>query len=540
MKFLTSILFPGYLQKVLFHQRSGSNTPLGFESGQLSPITVNVQTPSRFSMAPGSPALLSPPPGLIADRPPGFTALPRDELTVWTGADDRSEADGEDSGGDSRQGRREDGGVDRCEDSREKGVDGAGGAAVQHQGLLVTDSFSSVSSESLVSPGRSSSPVPVCAVSVSLSEVGWGAAPAFLSSYSCALLPCSFCAASALPSVHYTSSSSVLSPIPASLCPPFPHCRVGLSPSPQSPLFPTPPLGSPGDLKSTESSVEKEESLSCAEVESTPPSVSAATRPLRPLQIPKLVLPECPPSAFALSPMGPYSPISPASARSSHQRSPMSPADAHLLGPWSPISPASRSPQDPYSPITPVSLPPLGPYSPISPATLPSLGPYSPISPAADAVPVGLASSLAPSFTGAPSWPMFASSQFLSVGSRPISSSWTFERLPCTSWEGNAPLLSMAGNSGGESNIELLASGAGTSKLLVVVQWLCFLVWCQCCRPPPPATCTSCTRLDRERKMKEKTAVCAERWARVVTGLPCLLPDWFQLFHLAACSLCHQ
>lgn len=402
--------------------------------------------------------------------------------------DDHSEDRGEDSGRDDRQGRREDSGVGDSEARKDKGVDEAGRALVQPQSLLVTDSFVSVSLESVVCSSLSSSSHTLCAFSVSLSGMGSNSASTVLPTYSCAVLPYSVGVSSALSSVPVESFSSLLSPISLSLFPPVPHCHVNLAQAPQSPLFPT-PLGSPGDLKSPAVSMEKEVSLSGTELQSPAPSLSTATRPIRPLQIPRLVLPESRPSVSALSPMGPYSPISPASIRSPQLFPPTSPAGAQLLGPYSPISPASRLSQDPYSPITPVSLPPLGPYSPISPVTIPSLGPYSPISPATDAVPAGFASGITPSVsTSVTSWPMFASSQFLPGSSHPISSPWTLERASCSSWEGNAPLLSVAGNCGSESNNEQLAPDAGTSKLLVVVQWLCF--WCgvsvvvRHCQPP--------------------------------------------------------
>ncbi|XP_076447262.1 uncharacterized protein LOC143284476 isoform X1 [Babylonia areolata] len=80
---------PGYIQKGL-HQRSGSCTPAWVDSGQISPISINVHPSSRPHTAPASPALLSPTLGLSfhssSDRSPGYGASPRDELAVWTDA----------------------------------------------------------------------------------------------------------------------------------------------------------------------------------------------------------------------------------------------------------------------------------------------------------------------------------------------------------------------------------------------------------------------------------------------------------------------
>ena len=490
------VLFAGYLQKVLFHQqRSGTNTPLGFDSEQPSPVPVgNHSTPGRSGTAPGSPALLLAPPtalsaGPPSDRPPSFSPLPRDELTVWTGVVERSEDKGGDGGVDDRWGR---GGEDGGDRNKDEGVGEVHRVPAQPPGLLVAVPFSSVSPESLVCPSLSppspppSSLLPVGAVSVGVSGAGLGCAPTLLSSGSCAVLPPGFGVGSALSSACYLSFSSVLSPVPAWLFPPVGHCRLSVAPSPPSPLFPTPPLRSPGGLESPDIiTVEKEQLSPGAESEPTPP-LSSAARLLRPLQIPRLVLPDRPPSASALSPMGPYSPISPAIATSPLRFSSIPPADANSLGPYSPISPARRLSQDPYSPITPVSLPPLGPYSPISPAAFPPLGPYSPISPASDGSPAGLSSGFAPFFPPPPflpsaaSWPTFASSRFLSVGSRPDVSPCAPVRLSSSSGEGDAARLSVAGDcggGGGGSDNGELASKAGTSKLLVVVQWLCFR-WC--------------------------------------------------------------
>ncbi|XP_070191926.1 uncharacterized protein [Littorina saxatilis] len=72
---------PRYMQKVLFHQTSGSSTPK-LDSGQLSPLTINVNTAGRSSTVPASPShFLSPRPGM--DRSASFGNLPQDEMTVW-------------------------------------------------------------------------------------------------------------------------------------------------------------------------------------------------------------------------------------------------------------------------------------------------------------------------------------------------------------------------------------------------------------------------------------------------------------------------
>lgn len=81
---------PGYIQKGLHHQKSGSSTPTWFDPGQSSPLSINVSPSPRPHTAPGSPAVGFPSLGFPfhsgSDRSPGYGVSPRDELAVWTDA----------------------------------------------------------------------------------------------------------------------------------------------------------------------------------------------------------------------------------------------------------------------------------------------------------------------------------------------------------------------------------------------------------------------------------------------------------------------
>ena len=268
---------------------------------------------------------------------------------------------------------------------------------------------------------------------------------------------------SAMSSLCVTSPCcTVLSLATPSCSAPSPS-SVSLAPSLSS-LLPT-PLVSPVAKQCPESPVTT--SVLSTESKSPPLSVS---KPIRPLQIPRLVLPDN--LASERSPMKLYSPISPAISRSPGPYSPISPAPVLSVGLSPSVTNADAGFKNQYSPVTPVSLPPLGPYSPISPA-LQSLGPYSPISPATDSIPAGFPASLASqsshlrwvTFAG---WPAVAS-QYLSVDSHPGCAALTVN----SSTEDSAPKMYLT-EKGDEEKDEQLPTEQRTSKLLGVVQWLSF------------------------------------------------------------------
>ncbi|KAL8603718.1 hypothetical protein ACOMHN_024334 [Nucella lapillus] len=496
---------PGYIQKGLHHQKSGSSTPTWFDPGQSSPLSLNVNLSSRPHTAPGSPAVGLPTLGFPfhpgSDRSPGYGVSPRDELAVWTGvhnihgsgrveqfkigrgqseqeeSEDRiaysceSGREGNSAGKELKAGETEESEcksdfsvadpsqikpealIEKRKDCKEERADcDIGGEEQTTANEVGNGSFSvslSASSELSVSDSVLSVGGPVCG---SASGCSWTVV-----SVPSALLSPGVSVVSAESSASLDSSCS---PVVTTCVPSLQHWSQALLPSS---LFPTPPQLSPVGFQSHENPVDS--AVSGTETKLTPPSLSSPAKLLRPLQIPKLVLPEHAPASP--NPLGPYSPISSVGGLSPRPYSPISPAAVTSAAAVS----SSEGKQSPYSPITPVSLfPPLGPYSPISPVALTSPGPYSPISPAAGALSGTLASFLS-SFSSA-TWSSIgslspvAASQLFSVNTH-LLSPWTVGResmlLDC-----GASLSWQAGNiDDWTRNDDGLASGGGTNALNV-------------------------------------------------------------------------